>query len=282
MSCRRRSSRPACPAGWSRGGAWKSASTKAPPDLSRWSPGRRAPARRWPSLRGRPPGLAPWRGSRSTITTASRRSSGLPSWRQCGTRESHLRRVSAAPARTAASDHVFLLRLASELAAQDPPVVLVLDDLHLLAGPGLMDGLQYLLRNARSGLRLVICSRTDPMLPLHRYRLAGELTEIRASELAFSVPEARLADGAAWHHAAAKDARTPDRAGRGLGRGTAPGCDLDRRAPRPRAIHQGTRRREQRHRRLPDRGGAQQPARRDPGSAAENQHPGPGQLRHRQ
>ena len=30
------------------------------------------------------------------------------------------------------------------------------------------------------------------MLPLHRYRLAGELTEIRASELAFSVPKAGL------------------------------------------------------------------------------------------
>ncbi len=103
-----------------------------------------------------------------------------------------LGRVSAAPARLAAADHVFLLRLASELAAQDPPVVLVLDDLHLLAGTGVMDGLQYLLRNARSGLRLVVCSRTDPMLPLHRYRLAGELTEIRASELAFSVPEAGL------------------------------------------------------------------------------------------
>jgi len=103
-----------------------------------------------------------------------------------------LRRVSAAPARTAAADHVFLLRLASELAAQDPPVALVLDDLHLVSAPGLMDGLQYLLRNARPGLRLVICSRTDPLLPLYRYRLAGELTEIRASELAFSVPEARL------------------------------------------------------------------------------------------
>ena len=103
-----------------------------------------------------------------------------------------LRRVPAAPARTAAADHVFLLRLASELAGQDPPVVLVLDDLHLLAGSELMDGLQYLLRNARSGLRLVVCSRTDPMLPLHRYRLAGELTEIRASELAFTVPEAGL------------------------------------------------------------------------------------------
>ena len=103
-----------------------------------------------------------------------------------------LRRVSAAPARTAGSDHVFLLRLASELAAQDPPAALVLDDLHLVADPGLMDGLQYLLRNARPGLRLVICSRTDPLLPLHRYRLAGELTEIRACELAFSVPEAGL------------------------------------------------------------------------------------------
>ena len=103
-----------------------------------------------------------------------------------------LRRVSAAPARTAGADHVFLLRLASELAAQDPPVALVLDDLHLVAGAGLMDGLQYLLRNARPGLRLVVCSRTDPLLPLYRYRLAGELTEIRASELAFSVPEASL------------------------------------------------------------------------------------------
>ena len=103
-----------------------------------------------------------------------------------------LRRVSAAPARTAGADHVFLLRLASELAAQDPPVALVLDDLHLVADAGLIDGLQYLLRNARPGLRLVICSRTDPLLPLHRYRLAGELTEIRACELAFSVPEAGL------------------------------------------------------------------------------------------
>ena len=68
-----------------------------------------------------------------------------------------LNRMSAAPPRTANADHVFLLRLASELAAQDPPVVLVLDDLHLLAGPALMDGLQYLLRNAISGLRLVVC-----------------------------------------------------------------------------------------------------------------------------
>jgi LuxR family transcriptional regulator, maltose regulon positive regulatory protein len=97
-----------------------------------------------------------------------------------------------APGPGAATWHLFLLRLASDLAAQYPPVTLVFDDFHLVAGAGVTDGLQYLMRNARPGLRVVICSRTDPMLPLHQYRLAGELTEIRAGELAFSVPEAGL------------------------------------------------------------------------------------------
>ena len=48
-------------------------------------------------------------------------------------------------------DHEFLLRLAAVLAAQDPPVVLVLDDLHLLTEPAVLDGLAYVLRNAAPG-----------------------------------------------------------------------------------------------------------------------------------
>ena len=32
----------------------------------------------------------------------------------------------------------------------------------------------------------------DPLLPLHRYRAAGELAEIRAGDLAFSVAETTL------------------------------------------------------------------------------------------
>jgi LuxR family maltose regulon positive regulatory protein len=102
------------------------------------------------------------------------------------------RRAPPAPGRRGGAGHVFLLRLAAELAAQDPPVVLILDDFHLVTGHGLADGLQYLMRNARPGLRVVICSRVDPLLSLHLYRLAGELTEIRAGELAFSAPEAGL------------------------------------------------------------------------------------------
>ena len=90
------------------------------------------------------------------------------------------------------ADHVFLLGLAAALAAQDPPVTLVLDDLHLLTDPGVLDGLDYVLRNAGPGLRLVVSARMDPLLPLHRYRLAGQLAEIGTGDLAFTVAEGGL------------------------------------------------------------------------------------------
>ena len=90
------------------------------------------------------------------------------------------------------TDHVFLLRLVSALAGQDPPVILVLDDFHLLTEPEVLAGLDFVLRNVGPGLRVVVSSRTDPPLRLHRYRLAGELAEIRASDLAFNITEAGL------------------------------------------------------------------------------------------
>ena len=77
------------------------------------------------------------------------------------------------------------------LVAQDPPLTLVLDDLHLLTDLAVLDELDYVLRNAGAGLRLVVSARTNP-LPAHRYRLAGQLTEIRASDLALTVTEAGL------------------------------------------------------------------------------------------
>jgi LuxR family transcriptional regulator, maltose regulon positive regulatory protein len=86
----------------------------------------------------------------------------------------------------------FLLGLTALLAAQDLPLTLVLDDLHLLTEPGTLKGLDFMLRNAGSGLRVVVTSRMDPLLPLHRYRVAGQLTEIRADDLAFSTAEASL------------------------------------------------------------------------------------------
>jgi len=95
----------------------------------------------------------------------------------------------AATTRGRTAEHPFLLRLAAVLAAQDPPMTLVLDDCHLLTEPRVLTGLDFLLRNAGAGLRLAVASRAAPPLPLHRYRLAGELTEIRAEDLAFTAAE---------------------------------------------------------------------------------------------
>jgi LuxR family transcriptional regulator, maltose regulon positive regulatory protein len=99
--------------------------------------------------------------------------------------------LSATP-RERAGDEGFSLQLAAVLAAQDPPVTLVLDDLHLLAEPGMLKGLDFVLRNVGPGLRLVVASRIDPLLSLHRWRLAGQLTEVRSGDLAFSTAEASL------------------------------------------------------------------------------------------
>ena len=96
----------------------------------------------------------------------------------------------SAVTRGRAAEHPFLLRLAAALAAQDPPVTLVVDDFHLLTEPRVLSGLDFLLRNAGAGLRLAVGSQAAPLLPLHRYRLAGELAEIRADDLAFTVAEA--------------------------------------------------------------------------------------------
>jgi LuxR family transcriptional regulator, maltose regulon positive regulatory protein len=92
--------------------------------------------------------------------------------------------------RGGATDHGFLLRLASVLAGQDLPVILVLDDLHLITAPGPVQELATVLRYAQPGLHLIAAARADPLLPLHRYRVTGELTEIRAAEMSFTVPEA--------------------------------------------------------------------------------------------
>jgi LuxR family maltose regulon positive regulatory protein len=103
-----------------------------------------------------------------------------------------LPRALAPTGRGRTAERLFLVRLAEALAAHDPPVTLVLDDFHLIAEAKVLEGFGFLLRSTGPGLRLVICSRMDPLLPLHRYRLAGELAEIRASDLAFTVAEAGL------------------------------------------------------------------------------------------
>jgi LuxR family maltose regulon positive regulatory protein len=90
------------------------------------------------------------------------------------------------------AENLFLLRLAAALATQDPPVTLVLDDLHLITEPKILNALDFLVRSVGSSLRLVASARADPLLPVHRYRLTGKLADIQGGDLAFSTDEARL------------------------------------------------------------------------------------------
>ncbi|MFJ6835866.1 LuxR C-terminal-related transcriptional regulator [Streptomyces sp. NPDC091209] len=83
-------------------------------------------------------------------------------------------------------DHSLLTRLAAWLSERADPVILVLDEFDRVgASAELADELQFVLRHAGGGLRLVIVSRTEPQLPLHRYRAAGAVAEVRGADLAF-------------------------------------------------------------------------------------------------
>jgi LuxR family maltose regulon positive regulatory protein len=69
------------------------------------------------------------------------------------------------------------------------PPVLVVDDAHLLKHPAVLEGLDWIIRSGPPRLRLVLAARSDPLLPVHRYRLAGLMRELRATELAMTPEE---------------------------------------------------------------------------------------------
>ncbi len=71
------------------------------------------------------------------------------------------------------------------------PFVVIIDDAHVLTHPDVLEGLDSLIRGWQPGLRLVLAARSDPLLPLHRYRLAGQMHELRAADLAMTPAEIR-------------------------------------------------------------------------------------------
>ena len=80
--------------------------------------------------------------------------------------------------------------LVNEFAEASDQVVLVVDDYHLVEAPEVHRSLEFLLEHLPPALRLVVASRADPPLPLARMRARGQLAEIRASALRFTVDEA--------------------------------------------------------------------------------------------
>src|SRR5918993_4700610 len=78
------------------------------------------------------------------------------------------------------SERENLRQLADGLAELPRPVVLVLDDFGVITHPAVLAAISGLLRHPAPCLRLVLLNRSDPVLPLHRLRVADDLWEIRS------------------------------------------------------------------------------------------------------
>ena len=80
--------------------------------------------------------------------------------------------------------------LVNELAKLPAPVVLVLDDYHVITERSCHDQAAFLLLHLPPSAEIVLITRADPPLPIARLRAAGEMVEIRVPQLRFAPSDA--------------------------------------------------------------------------------------------
>jgi LuxR family transcriptional regulator, maltose regulon positive regulatory protein len=81
-------------------------------------------------------------------------------------------------------------RIGAALAELDQPVVLVVDDLHLLDHTACLDAIASLARHVRDGSQLALSARGRPALPLGSLRARGLAREVGPDELRLDEAEA--------------------------------------------------------------------------------------------
>ena len=99
-----------------------------------------------------------------------------------------IERVSPAPLFAGA---VVVERLLAQLERLEEPLGLVIDDLHELGSEDALAWLELLLSRMPGQLRVLLATREEAALGLHRLRVAGELTELRGADLRFALDETR-------------------------------------------------------------------------------------------
>jgi ATP/maltotriose-dependent transcriptional regulator MalT len=82
-----------------------------------------------------------------------------------------------------------LATVLNELDALPAGLDLVLDDYHLADGPAIAHDMTFFLEHLPEHVHLVISTRADPALPLAGLRARGELLEVRAADLRFTLDE---------------------------------------------------------------------------------------------
>jgi LuxR family maltose regulon positive regulatory protein len=87
-------------------------------------------------------------------------------------------------------ERVVVRTLVNDLATVGAPLVLVLDDYHLITEVICHQSLGVFLDQLPAAVHVVLSTRLDPPLPLARMRAQGELAELRVGELQFTDEEA--------------------------------------------------------------------------------------------
>jgi LuxR family maltose regulon positive regulatory protein len=82
-----------------------------------------------------------------------------------------------------------LTGLLNELADLPHPIILTLDDYHVIDNKSIHEGVSFLLDHAPPQLHLVFITRADPPFSLSRLRARGLLNEIRVADLRFNGEE---------------------------------------------------------------------------------------------
>lgn len=82
-----------------------------------------------------------------------------------------------------------MIELVNELVGCTGGGIFVLDDFHTIHEQPIHDALIFLLEHLPVGLHLAIATRQDPPWPLARLRASGQMLELRAADLRFSMEE---------------------------------------------------------------------------------------------
>jgi LuxR family maltose regulon positive regulatory protein len=80
--------------------------------------------------------------------------------------------------------------LLNEITQVPEPIVLVLDDYHVIETKAIHTSVAFALDHLPPQLQLIIATRSDPPLPVSRLRGRGQLSELRTEDLRFTTSEA--------------------------------------------------------------------------------------------
>lgn len=104
-----------------------------------------------------------------------------------------------------ADSDTIVTTLINELVDRNKPLVLVLDDYHVIAERAIHAAIGSLLEHIPTRTTLVLITRADPPLALGRLRATGQMIELRAADLRFTPEEVRT-----FLHASMTPPPTPD------------------------------------------------------------------------